>query len=205
MARAGPATVGCVKWCASERHPEAANLGVNPGAARLGRLERFQNHHRAALAQDHSAAILAERPAGIGSDHAHGLPGLQHSHRQRRFASSGHGHVRIAVAHQAKGLADGVVRRRASCGNRVGRTGESELHGNMARAGIGHGLGNRKRVDASAALHVQIFEAFFDGSLSADGRAADHRAAFAQRRRKLQARILHGLACSHYGKLREAI
>ena len=72
------------------RHAEAANLRIDSRTARSGRFPRLKYHHRATLAQDHSAPVLAERAAGIRRDHTHRFPGLQVSDRERRLTAAGH-------------------------------------------------------------------------------------------------------------------
>ena len=71
------------------RHAEADDLGVNARAARARGFERLQHQHGRAFAQNHAAAVLRKRPAGIGRHHAHGLPGFQNAEAERRFAAAG--------------------------------------------------------------------------------------------------------------------
>lgn len=90
-------------------HAQAANFAVDSCAARSCRFERLENHHRAAFAQDHTFAILAERSAGIRGDHAHGFPGLEHSDYERRFTAACYGHFCFTVANEPEGLTYCVV------------------------------------------------------------------------------------------------
>src|ERR1700678_1683663 len=67
------------------RHAKAANLGADLCATRLGYIHGLQDHHRTAFTQNQAAAVLAEGPAGIGCDDAHGFPGFQHADGEHRF------------------------------------------------------------------------------------------------------------------------
>ncbi len=170
-------------------HPESANLGVDFRAARLGRFERLKDQHRAALAQNHAAAILAEWTARIRRNHAHRFPRLQHAERENRFRAAGDGEIRVAVAHQPESLPHRVIRRRARRRNRVHRPAQAEVHRDMARSGVGHRLGNGQRMDAATSLYPQVLESRFDRRLPAHGRAADDRRPLAQLRREFDAGI----------------
>ena len=109
-------------WQASARHAEADDLGVNARAARQRRLERLEHQHGRAFAENHAAAVLRERPAGVRRDHAHGLPRLENAEAEGRFAAAGDGELGDAAAHHPERLPDGVGRRRAG-----GRDGEGRV------------------------------------------------------------------------------
>src|ERR1700728_4484704 len=131
-------------------HSETADFRIDSGAARLGRFHRLQYHHRATFAQNHSSPVLAERPAGVWSNHAHRFPGFQMSYREGRFAATGHRQIHFAIAHQTKRLANSMIRRRARGRYSVSGTGNSEIHGYMAGNGMSHRFRNRQRMNASA-------------------------------------------------------
>ena len=192
-------------WQASARHAEAHDFGVNPRAARLRRFQRLQHEHGGAFAQDHAAAILGKRAAGIRRDHPHRLPCLQNAEAEGRFAAAGERQIGHAGAHHPVGLADGMAGRGAGGRDGEARSGDAEFHGDVAGARIRHGLRNGQRMDAVVAQLVDFVEAEILGALAAHAGARDDGGRFAQFRRPLDPGICDRLARGDDGELREAV
>ena len=119
-------------------HSKAGNFGVDFRASRLRGFERLENEHRATFSENHSAAILAEWPASIRRHDAHRFPRFQQSQAEGRFASAGECEVGVTAAHHLECEADGMIRRRACCGERKRRARRAELHADLARSGVDH-------------------------------------------------------------------
>ena len=104
-----------------------------------------------------------------------------------------------------EGLADGVGRGGAGGGDGVGRALDAELHGDVAGAGVGHAERDGERVDAVAAMDVELAVADLFGGAAANAGAGDDGAVLAHGGCQLEAGLGHRLLRRDDGELREAV
>ena len=97
------------------RHAVADQLGIHPGAPRLGVLVLLQNDDARALAHDEAVAILVVRPRRLGRpvveadrERAHGGKSRHRNAVDRRLAAARHHDVGVAERNHPPGVADGV-------------------------------------------------------------------------------------------------
>ena len=187
------------------RHAEADDLAQDRGSTGARGIERLQHQHGGAFAQDQAAAVLRKRTAGVGRDHAHGLPRFEESETEDGFASAGDGHGRGAAPHHPKSLSDGVIGRRAGGGNGIGGPHHAGLERDAAGGGVFHGARNGERIHARDVVAIKIDEALVFGGLAADAGAGDDGGGLAQFLGPLDAGRGDGLARRDYAELRETI
>ncbi len=162
------------------RHAEADDFAENRRATGARGVERLQHQHGGAFAQDQAAPVLRKRTAGVGRDHAHGLPRFEESETEDGLASAGDGHGRGAAPHHPKSLSDGVIGRGAGGGNGVGGPHHAGLERDAAGGGVFHGARNGERIHARDVVAIEIDEALVLGGLAADAGAGDDGGGFAQ-------------------------
>ena len=205
MARAAPSAEGWVMWQASADMPKPTISAWMRAPRARAASSGSSTSMAAAFAQNHAAAVLGKRPAGLRRHHAHGFPGFQNAETEGRFAAAGEGQVGDAVAHHPVRLPDGVGRRGAGRRDGEAGPGDAEFHGDVAGAGVRHGLGNGQRVHAVVAQLVDFLEADIFGALAAHAGAGDDGRGLAQCRRPLDAGVCHGFARGDHRELREAV
>ena len=145
------------------RHAEANDLGDRFRAARQCPVQRFDDQHGRALAQNHAVAVARERTAHGWRNDAHGFPGLENPIAERRFAAACQHEIANSGTHHRKGLADGVGGRRARGGNGESGPRDAEFKRDGAGAGVRHGLWNGHGMDAAFAHLVNVVEALILG------------------------------------------
>ena len=144
-------------------HAAAGQLGVDVGAAGLGVLELFEHQAAGALADDEAVAAGVEGPRGALSGSslrgAEGARGGEARHADRadgRLAAAGEHDVGVAVADEARGVADRV---RAGGAGRAGgaqRALRPQLERHVRRAHVGDHHGDQQRVGAVGALVEEL-------------------------------------------------
>ena len=188
MARAAPSAEGCVMWCASDDIP---NPAISPRIFAPRARARSTGSRTSTAAPSpriRPAPVARKRTAGIRRNHAHGFPGFQKSHRQRRFAAAGDGHFHFARADHPERLSDGVIGGGTRRRDGEHRSGDSVFERNAAGAGVAHRARDGQRRNARLLQRIEMMEPVVLGGFSA-ARAAQHdRGSFPQLRRKLDSR-----------------
>ena len=121
MARAwmSPAGFGSADVVGVGAHAVAADLGVDPGAARTGPLHLLKNQDSRALAHDEAVAVAVEGTAGAFRlvvpfrKRAHGCKRCDPHRGDRGFAAAREHDVGGAALDDLESIADGVARRGA--------------------------------------------------------------------------------------------
>ena len=187
-------------------HAEADDLRDGPGAAGERGLERLEHQHGGAFAQYQSAAIARKGPAGVLADDPHGFPSLEIAEVERSLAAAGDGDRARAGAHHVKGLADGVprTRRRRWRWCRTGPGCRTAWRCGSLPA-LAMPSGNGERMDAIAAVEVQLAVAHFLRGAAADAGASNDRSVLAHGRRQLQTGLRHRLLRRDDGELRKTV
>ena len=156
----------------------AGDFGQNRRAAFLRVVERFQNDHAGAFAEDEAAAAGVKGAAAAGGagfvgkgDDAQRFPGFHGGVGEGHVASAGDHQLGFAVADAFVRFADGG-RGRGTGGN-VGETGvgEAELDRDLRGGGVAHADHDRHRRQALAAVLPHFLVGPLDGGVTAQGGA----------------------------------
>ena len=163
------------------RQAVADDLGIDPGAPRLGVLELFEHHDARALAHHEAVAVavIGARRAlrlivEIGRERAAGGEARDRQPADRRLGAAREHHVGIAERHQPRGIADGMRAGRAGGDHGVVRTFEAMLDRDIAGGEIDQASGNEERADAARALLGKQQRGLLDALKAADARADQH-------------------------------
>ena len=190
---ARPLDVGVDHVLAVGGHAEAAQLGQDLGAARLGMCLQFQHQDAGAFAQHRAVALLGEREAAFGRQHVHGLPGPHGAVVDDALGGADDGDVDQAVADVVAPDADGVRRRRAGAAGGERRALDAVLDADMGRRRGADDAQQRQRMGGALVVDEEIAVGGLQRTQAAGARADDAGRAIGVLERHLEARLLDGL------------
>ncbi len=161
-------------------HAGAGQLGVDAGAAGLGVLEALEHQATGALADHETVAAGVEGPRGmlrVVVAQAERAGGGKAGHADRahgRLAAAGEHHLGVAVADDARRVADGVGAGGAGGNGGAQRALGAQLERDVRRAHVGDHHRHEQRVHAVRALGEELVDLGVQRLQAADA-AADHR------------------------------
>ena len=172
----------CGNMVGIARQPVAGQLGIDPSAARLGMVERFQHHRAGALAHHEAVAVLVVGARGAlriviepGRQRAQRREAGQRNAIDRGFRAARHHHFGIAERHHARGVANGMGAGRAGGDHRVVGAFQAEFDGDEAGCEIDDAAGNEERRHPARPLFPQC-DGHIGDALDAADAGADHHA-----------------------------
>ena len=132
-------------------------------------LERFDDEHPRAFAENEAIAIKVERSRCVRgmierarADDAHQFKRAQDAGRDRRIGTAGEHHVGFAGANHQQGVADGVAGAGAAGGDDMRRAAQFQLNGKLAGqiAVRARGDGERRSLTALEDATILFFDKF---------------------------------------------
>ncbi len=195
----------------------AHGLAVDPGAAGLGVLDRLQDHHAGALAQDEAVAGLVVRAGRVlrvvvvlGHRHHAGERG-DRQRVDRGLGAAGHHDVGAAGADHLDRVADRLGAGGTGGDGGVHTRAGADLQTDVGRRGVGHQHRDGVRGDLAGALLLQHVVLVEEGGHAADAGGDDGAQALGGELgglvggRGLVAGVGPGLAGRDHGELRRAV